>query len=234
MILADNGSPWFISGAPDPGWNDDALVSELRQVHGDDFEAVDVSSLMLGPNSGQVRADGSDSTRLNMSVQGNGAVVSVPVGVECPGDCVGDFPTGTTVQVTATAGVGYVFSHWTADCSGSAPTCHLMMSANRQATAVFSLAPKWLTVLEPNGGERWKVGKKKTIRWNSSGFAGKVKIELSTDAGVSWRTIIAGTPNDGAQQWKVSRSRTTQARLRISAVSDLSVIDTSDANVTIY
>ena len=25
MILADNGSPWFISGAPDPGWNNDAL-----------------------------------------------------------------------------------------------------------------------------------------------------------------------------------------------------------------
>jgi hypothetical protein len=55
MILADNGSPWFISGAPDGGWDDDAL-HDLHQVHGSDFEAVDVSSLMVDPDSGQVRS----------------------------------------------------------------------------------------------------------------------------------------------------------------------------------
>ncbi len=55
MFLADNGSPWYISGAPDPGWNDDALVNELRNVKGSDFEAVDESSLMVDPNSGQAR-----------------------------------------------------------------------------------------------------------------------------------------------------------------------------------
>lgn len=39
MILADNGSDWFISGAPDPRWNDDELGS-LRKVKGADFEVV--------------------------------------------------------------------------------------------------------------------------------------------------------------------------------------------------
>lgn len=53
MILADNGSPWYISGAPHPGWNDDTLVSELRRLRGSDFEAVDVSSLFLTGDSGQ-------------------------------------------------------------------------------------------------------------------------------------------------------------------------------------
>jgi hypothetical protein len=38
MFLADNGSNWYISGAPDPQWNDDILVSELRRVKGSDFE----------------------------------------------------------------------------------------------------------------------------------------------------------------------------------------------------
>jgi hypothetical protein len=52
MLLADNGSPWFLSGAPDARWNDDQL-RELRQVKGSDFEAVDSSSLMRDPNSGQ-------------------------------------------------------------------------------------------------------------------------------------------------------------------------------------
>jgi hypothetical protein len=44
MILADNGSPWYISGAPDPRWNDDAL-HELDRLTGSDFQVVDTASL---------------------------------------------------------------------------------------------------------------------------------------------------------------------------------------------
>ena len=55
VILADNGSNWYISGSPDARWDDDVLVDEFRQIKGSDFEAVDVSSLMIDPNSGQAR-----------------------------------------------------------------------------------------------------------------------------------------------------------------------------------
>jgi hypothetical protein len=44
MIVADNGSSWFISGAPDPRWDDD-LLHELSRVKGRDFEVVDTRSL---------------------------------------------------------------------------------------------------------------------------------------------------------------------------------------------
>jgi hypothetical protein len=44
MILADNGSPWFISGAPNRGWNNDALHL-LDRLTGRDFEVVNTSSL---------------------------------------------------------------------------------------------------------------------------------------------------------------------------------------------
>jgi hypothetical protein len=44
MILADNGSPWYISGAPNPGWNNDALHL-LDRLQGRDFEVVNTSSL---------------------------------------------------------------------------------------------------------------------------------------------------------------------------------------------
>jgi hypothetical protein len=54
LILADNGSDWFISGEPDERWGNDEL-HVLGQVRGHDFEAVDCSSLMVDPNSGQVR-----------------------------------------------------------------------------------------------------------------------------------------------------------------------------------
>lgn len=39
MILADNGSDWFVSGAPDARWNDDDL-SALRALTVKDFEVV--------------------------------------------------------------------------------------------------------------------------------------------------------------------------------------------------
>jgi len=44
MILADNGSPWYVSGAPDRHWNNDDLHS-LGRLTGADFEVVDTSSL---------------------------------------------------------------------------------------------------------------------------------------------------------------------------------------------
>jgi hypothetical protein len=63
MILADNGSAWFISGAPDARWDNDALLEELRRVRGRNFEAVDVSSLMADAGSGRVRgADAASAT----------------------------------------------------------------------------------------------------------------------------------------------------------------------------
>ena len=44
LILADNGSPWYISGAPNSRWNDDAL-HQLDRLSGRDFQVVDTSSL---------------------------------------------------------------------------------------------------------------------------------------------------------------------------------------------
>ena len=55
IILADNGSDWYISGVHDPLWDDDLLGDAFRTLKGSDFEAVDVSSLMIDPNSGAVR-----------------------------------------------------------------------------------------------------------------------------------------------------------------------------------
>jgi hypothetical protein len=44
LILADNGSPWYISGAPDRRWNDAALHT-LNTLSGRDFQVVDTRSL---------------------------------------------------------------------------------------------------------------------------------------------------------------------------------------------
>ena len=46
MIVADNGSDWYITGAPDPRWNSSKLNSELGSVKGTDFEVVRMDGLV--------------------------------------------------------------------------------------------------------------------------------------------------------------------------------------------
>jgi hypothetical protein len=47
MILADNGSPWYITGEPNKSWNDDEMHA-LGGLTGADFEVVDTSGLRNG------------------------------------------------------------------------------------------------------------------------------------------------------------------------------------------
>jgi hypothetical protein len=44
MIVSDNGSDWYVSGAPDPRWSNDQLHT-LHRVAGSNFEVVDTRSL---------------------------------------------------------------------------------------------------------------------------------------------------------------------------------------------
>ena len=45
MILADNGSNWFISGAPDPRWSDDDL-NTLKNIKGSQFEVIQMTNIV--------------------------------------------------------------------------------------------------------------------------------------------------------------------------------------------
>ena len=45
MILADNGSNWYVSGAPDSRWNDDELRT-LKTLKGSDFEVVRMGTVV--------------------------------------------------------------------------------------------------------------------------------------------------------------------------------------------
>jgi hypothetical protein len=74
MLLADNGSAWYLSGAPDSRWNDSDLHN-LGTITGAAFEAVDESSLMIDPNSGQANVSFAPSvtvTPATTTVQVNG------------------------------------------------------------------------------------------------------------------------------------------------------------------
>jgi hypothetical protein len=55
LIVADNGSNWYISGVPDPNWDNNMLVGQFSKVPGSAFEAVDISPLLINSNSAQAR-----------------------------------------------------------------------------------------------------------------------------------------------------------------------------------
>jgi hypothetical protein len=54
IVLADNGSNWYVSGAPYERWDND-MLHLLDVLTGNDFEAVDTSRLLVDVNSGEVR-----------------------------------------------------------------------------------------------------------------------------------------------------------------------------------
>jgi hypothetical protein len=54
LIVADNGSNWYFTGARDPRWPD-AMLGQLKTVPASAFEAVDESRLQASADSGQVR-----------------------------------------------------------------------------------------------------------------------------------------------------------------------------------
>jgi hypothetical protein len=54
IMLADNGSNWYVSGAPDERW-DNEMLHLLDVLTGNDFEAVETSGLMVDSASGEVK-----------------------------------------------------------------------------------------------------------------------------------------------------------------------------------
>ncbi|MFA3781564.1 hypothetical protein ABRY23_00700 [Melioribacteraceae bacterium 4301-Me] len=91
---------------------------------------------------------------------------------------------------------------------------------------------KSVQVIKPNGGEDWEAGTKQNITWSASGVS-KVKIELTTDKGFTWTTLIDSVAG-GAWEWDISQSlNSTQCQIRISDASDNSISDISDATFTI-
>src|ERR1019366_2917605 len=53
MMLADNGGAWFLSGAPDPRWND-ADLGKLKTLTGADFEEVPADSMIWASDTAEI------------------------------------------------------------------------------------------------------------------------------------------------------------------------------------
>ena len=134
IIVADNGSNWFISGAPDDRWNNDELAT-LSRVNGSDFEAVDVSSLMVNADSAQANAPNGATL---------GAVTLNPSTV-----IGGQTTTGNTVSTIGAAPNGGVVVALSSSNPGAATVPPTVTIAAGSASAAFSVATSAVVFSSP-------------------------------------------------------------------------------------
>jgi hypothetical protein len=139
---------------------------------------------------------------------------------------------------------GQTFRHTIFDKAGTelatvAPTTNNFVpgSSSEWATFTFSLDTtvtfSSVSVQTPNGGEVWVVGETEDITWTGVNVD-DVKIELTTDNGITWSTIEETVPNTGTYAWTVTaQDSSDECLIRISNVANGFVYDVSDDVFTI-
>ena len=92
-----------------------------------------------------------------------------------------------------------------------------------------------ITVQSPNGGEIWTYGQSEIIAWTGESLSSTVKVEFSNDGGSIWYFMgnVPTGPNGGSATFGVPAFPTTNAKLKITDVSNTTVTDMSDEPFTI-
>jgi uncharacterized protein YcfL len=135
IILADNGSDWYVSGAPDPRWDND-MLHLLDDLSGDDFEAVNTAVLMVNYNSG---ATGS-------AISGNAGIAGARL----------SYTDGSLKTVTSAANGSYSFPisyNWTGTVTPS-HACFTFSPPSRSYSSVTTnqTSQNYAASLKPGSG----------------------------------------------------------------------------------
>jgi len=226
MMIADNGSAWYLSGAPDSRW-DNSDLHNLGAVHGSDFEVVDVSGLMVDPNSGQAlqssavsvtvtpstasvqvnqtqqfsaTVNNSTNQTVTWSVSASGGVINSSTGLYTAPASV---PSGT-VTVTAT-------SSTTPPVSGTA-TVTVTNLPPPPPPVIITISPTSTTV---------RVGRTRTFT---------ATVQNTTDKAVIWEVngVVGGNSTVGT----ISSLGTYLAPSKVPAGGSVTVIAVSHADPT--
>lgn len=90
---------------------------------------------------------------------------------------------------------------WVKYCPSSGGECSVKDSSDNYFSIAATTTPS-ITVLSPNGGETWTIGKTYNITWNSTGVS-TVNILLYNQSGNQQATIVSNLTNDGADSWTI-------------------------------
>jgi len=99
--------------------------------------------------------------------------------------------------------------------------------------AAFAIYQPTVTVLSPNGGEKWKMGSKQYIKWEAKGIT-EVNLFYTSNNGTQWDTIATRVPTSEPYFWTLPLVISTECRVKIEVAIDSSIYDESDSTFTIY
>jgi len=94
------------------------------------------------------------------------------------------------------------------------------------------------TVSSPNTAVSYVGGSTQTVTWSVAGTTtngvncANVDILISTNAGTTWSTLLASTPNDGTQAVTIPNTAGTQNRIMVKGTNHI-FFDVSNTNFTI-
>jgi len=227
MMIADNGSAWFLSGAPDSRWNNDDLHN-LGQIHGSDFEVVDVSGLMITPDSGQAR----QSTAITVTV--SPASASVQVGNTLPFNATVN--NSSDQLVTWTTSVGSISSTgvYTAPANVPSPaTVTIQATSHADPSAVGTASVTITPASQPVGVAISPTSA--TVRINKTQVF-TATVTNTTNHAVTWK--VNGVTGGSSKYGFISSLGTYKAPSSVPGgvvtVSAVSVADpTKSANATV-
>ena len=238
MMLADNGSSWYLSGAPDSRWNNSDLHS-LGSINGSNFEAVDVSPLMVDPNSGQAR-----QTSVFVSVTPASATVQVDQQKQFAATVTGNSNQAVTWDVNGTIGgnaaTGFIDSLsglYTAPASAPTPPVVTIHATSKAVTAAVGSAsvsipnrpPPVLVLISPTSAT---VHVGKTHQFKSS-------VRNTSNTSVTWKVngIAGGDGTIGtissAGLYTAPGSVPSPATVTVTAVSKADTTKSASAAVTV-
>ncbi len=108
-------------------------------------------------------------------------------------------------------------------------------SVSDRSDAPFTIMPtKSVTLTKPNGGEVWEYGGTHDISWDASESVTSVRIEYSSDNGVSWTTVAASVnASDGSYAWTIPDEESGDCLVRVTCTDDANVRDSSDGTFSI-
>ena len=107
----------------------------------------------------------------------------------------------------------------------------IVLPRRRGITPTTEVA-KSITITSPTSGTSWANGSTQNITWTSTGTIANVRIEVSTNNGVSWTDIIASTANDGTHSWTIATGASAQALIRITEIGGSTSATTPSFNIT--
>lgn len=93
--------------------------------------------------------------------------------------------------------------------------------------AAFEITGSGIRLDAPVGGESWATGVKNNILWSNVNV-NLVKIEFTSDGGITWETLVDSLDASfGKYDWVVPNAPSVECRIKITDVENPSIIDSS-------